>query len=222
MLDHDRRAAEGREFAKRKGLSRIGRPFSVEGGENEVSIEDSRERVLSRQNQSEINLKKGGKGMKVRKLVGILGTLALLSLLTVPMVVSADSEDTTTVEGNPTPTILIDAPAAISSWSLSIGANDSSNGTLNVNANDSWTVTAKDADTTNTNGFMTSWNSTAYDTSTKLVNALHVKSTAQGKDVTLPTAATIATGVVGDQDGDNGENITDIMRRFNNCGGLYL
>lgn len=147
--------------------------------------------------------------MKVKKLVGVLGTLALLSLLVMPMAVfAADTDsDTTEVKGNPTATIDITAPAGMATFTLIIGSNDDT-GTLNVLSNIDWTCKVKDADVTNTNGFVTSWNGTAYDTSLKLDNAMHVICTAEGTDVTLPTEATIAAGDETGQSDDTGENFT--------------
>jgi len=148
--------------------------------------------------------------MKVRKLVGIWGILALLSLLVIPMAVFAADTDTGTTEvtGNPTATIDITAPTEMLTFTLIIGGN-SNTGTLNVLSNIDWTCKVKDADTTNTNGFMTSWNGTAYDTSLKLDNAMHVLyETAPTADVTLPTEANIVAGTEAGQSDDAGENFT--------------
>ena len=141
--------------------------------------------------------------MKVSKLGVIIGILAMVSLLAAPMTVFAADNDSgvTEVKGNPTSTIEITSPSNMTTYTLDIGSNSDSS-TLNVKSNIDWTCTAKDADTSNTNGTMTSWNGSAYNTSLQLANQMHVKCTAESTDVTLPTEATIASGTGAGQSGD--------------------
>ncbi|MFA5375142.1 MAG: hypothetical protein WC455_05230 [Dehalococcoidia bacterium] len=96
--------------------------------------------------------------------------------------------------------IEITAPANISSWNLDPGIGENTNGgTLTVDvtpADASWSVTAQDLDTANTNGFMTLWEGSSYNTSVKLANAMKVAGPAG--EVTLPGGGDVATGT-----GDN-------------------
>lgn len=141
-------------------------------------------------------------------LVAVMLPLGLVVMSAEPVFAAA----TTDVSGNITAKIEFEAPDAISSWALAQGANtQDKSGTagLTVWCNTNWTATVSDADSTNTSGYMTSYNGTTYSTGTKLDNAMHVICSAEGTDVTLPNAANIATGVVGGQgDGDVGESFT--------------
>ncbi len=90
----------------------------------------------------------------------------------------------------------ITPPPAITSWALAIGdyPDNERTGLLIVTSDTSWTVTATDADTANTTGYMTSYNGTAYNTGTKLGNPMKVGCSAQGTQVTMPSGGTVATG----------------------------
>ena len=91
-------------------------------------------------------------------------------------------------------TIDITAPGDISSWDLYPGITNNISGTLNVAVSPSstgWYVTAQDIDAVNTNGFMTLWEGSSYNTSVKLTYAMNVAGSAE---VTLPGGGTIASG----------------------------
>jgi hypothetical protein len=73
-----------------------------------------------------------------------------------------------------------------------------------VKCNTPWQLQVNDQNA-NTNGHMTKWNG-AYDTSVKLANPLHVGSEI---DVALSGAnQVIADGIVADQSGDSGQDLT--------------
>ncbi|MEW6182915.1 MAG: Ig-like domain-containing protein [Bacillota bacterium] len=107
-----------------------------------------------------------------------------------------------TTSGGGGPTISITPPPGISGWSLNPSASQPQTqaGTLIVGVDpddESWEVTAEDADTANTNGKMTAWNG-SYDTGSKLQNAMKV---AAEYEVTLPVGGKIADNT-GDQSAD--------------------
>ncbi|ABS54834.1 hypothetical protein Mboo_0312 [Methanoregula boonei 6A8] len=85
-----------------------------------------------------------------------------------------------------------------SPWALSPGTTFTENNTLQVvvNSTANWGVGASDADTTNTNGFMTDWSGSAYVPGTKLAHALQVNANG-GSYVTLPAGGSLLTGTAG-------------------------
>ena len=92
-------------------------------------------------------------------------------------------------------TIEVTAPGNISSWTLSPGVINIVSGTLNVTVSPSstnWSVTANDSDKVFTNGSMTLWTGSAYNTSVKLANPMNLSSGSY--NITLPGGGTIATG----------------------------
>lgn len=94
--------------------------------------------------------------------------------------------------------IEITAPGDISGWDLYPDISENVNiGTLSVDvtpADATWSVTAQDIDTANTNGFMTLWDGLSYNVSVKLATAMKVSGSTS--EVTLPNIAgvPIATG----------------------------
>ncbi|HPE63703.1 MAG TPA: hypothetical protein PLQ49_06320 [Methanothrix sp.] len=105
--------------------------------------------------------------------------------------------------GTPATLYTIIAPDYISDWSLS-PVGDGMNevvGTLQVGANGNWQVTAKDLDTTTTNGFMTEHDGTGYVTTDpeQLDSPMSISVESGGNvdtgyEVTLPTGGMIAKG----------------------------
>lgn len=131
--------------------------------------------------------------MATKKMRGgwILTALTLLALVILagwPRLASA----------SPGPTIEITAPTDITGWTLSPQGTQpkESTGTLTVTTTEAvglnWSVTASDTDTTNTNGHMTKYSSSAYVISTKLGTAMQVDGPAG--TVTLPTGGNVVTG----------------------------
>ncbi|MGD0081318.1 MAG: IPT/TIG domain-containing protein, partial [Methanoregula sp.] len=98
----------------------------------------------------------------------------------------------------PAPSIEIIINGTELSWTLNPATTFTENNVLHVVVNSTapWTVAASDADTTDTNGFMTDWTGSAYVTSIKLANALQVNANG-GIYVTLPTGGPIVTGTAG-------------------------
>lgn len=106
---------------------------------------------------------------------------------------------TTTLDANPVPTITIDAPVAVTSWSLtSFAANgntqakEGANG-LEIQCNTAWNVAVKDADSAKLTagyaaGKMGEWDGSGYVASgNEMANALKIKVGAEGY-VTLTAA----------------------------------
>jgi hypothetical protein len=89
-----------------------------------------------------------------------------------------------------------------SQWTLNPAITFTENNVLQVvvNSTANWIVTASDADTSHTNGFMTDWTGSGYVPSTKLANALKVNAN-EGTYVTLPAGGTIVTGSAGTNQG---------------------
>ncbi len=105
-----------------------------------------------------------------------------------------------TLGGSPATTYSITAPADFSGWQLS-PLNDPNThvGILKVSANGDWQVAASDTDTSHTNGHMTEWDSSSYDTSNKLASSMRLSvqsggNVSTGYEVTLPTGGKIADG----------------------------
>ena len=97
--------------------------------------------------------------------------------------------------------IEITAPLDITTWDLYPDISENANsGTLSVDvtpADATWSVTAQDLDAINTNGFMTLWEGSSYNTSVKLATAMKVSGSGPlAGEVTLPNIAGIpvATG----------------------------
>lgn len=134
--------------------------------------------------------------------------LGLVVILIAAMMVNAmlgkvTAEDTT-ITGNVKGAIKITAPDDIS-WELdpSITQPNTQTGTLHVKANKDWQVTAKDADTTNTNGYMAEWDGSTYISGgKKLSNAMKVSA---ASEVTLPTGGVVQTGT---RTGGLGQDVT--------------
>ena len=106
------------------------------------------------------------------------------------------------VNGNILAKLDLTVPSDILNWVLEQGPN-SENGTANVKCNTPWQLQVNDQG--GTNGFMTKWNG-SYDPSVSLANQLHVGSEI---DVALDASnKVIADGVVEDQSGDSGQNLT--------------
>ena len=107
------------------------------------------------------------------------------------------------VNGNILAKLDLTVPSDILNWVLEQGANSTS-GTANVKCNTPWQLQVNDQNA-NTSGHMTKWNG-AYDISGKLANPLHVGSEI---DVALSGSnQVIADGIVADQSGDAGQDLT--------------
>ncbi len=128
------------------------------------------------------------KKMRGRWILTALMLLALVILAGSPRLALA----------SPGATIEITAPTDITGWTLGPQGTQpkESTGTLTVTTTDAvgenWSVTASDTDTTNTNGQMTKYSSSAYVLGTKLGTAMQVNGTAGA--VTLPTGGNVVTG----------------------------
>ena len=128
------------------------------------------------------------KKMRGRWILTVLALLTLVVLAGWPRLALA----------SPGTTIEITAPTDITGWTL--GPQETQpkeiTGTLTVTTTEAvgvnWSVTASDTDTTNTNGHMTKYSSSAYVLGTKLGTAMQVNGTAG--TATLPTGGNIVTG----------------------------
>jgi hypothetical protein len=134
-----------------------------------------------------------------KRILALASILALVAVLAVPMAAFAA---TSTVTGNPTATIDITVPAT-KAITLVPGASASTAvDSVTVSCNTAtWLVKAKDADATNTNGYMAPYATTAagYQPSgVKLASVMSVIAAsatgATGATVALPTEGTILTG----------------------------
>lgn len=108
------------------------------------------------------------------------------------------------VNGNILAKLHLTVPADILNWVLEQGPNSVSR-LANVKCNTPWQLQVNDQDG-DTGGFMTKWQADAYDTSVKLANRLQV-----GSEITVALSGSnqlIADGIVADQNGDAGQDLT--------------
>ena len=128
----------------------------------------------------------------------LLLCLILVCILALPQVVAAATSTTSaTLTASQTDTIQITVTGTEFAWTLTPGQTFTESGVLNVVVNGpaGWSVAASDADTVNTNGFLTNYTGSVYILSplTNLSHALKVNANG-GSYVTLPSGGSIVTG----------------------------